>query len=86
MKVILISNRSNIGISVPIKQDMKACFIEMLKSQSNSAFLAIKNDVYYYRKGFVPLYISKYSAKRIASYVGDSDFYKSFKGLVYENR
>lgn len=85
MKVILISNRSNIGISVPIKQNMKACFIEMLKSKSNSAFFAIKNDVCYYRRGFEPLYISKYSAKRIASYVGDSDFYKSFKGLVYAN-
>jgi hypothetical protein len=40
MKVTLFSRWFNLSLSVSIRQDMKADFIELLKSRSNSALKA----------------------------------------------
>ena len=84
MKVILLSRWFNLGLSVTIRKDMKADFIKLLNSEDNSAFNSIMDDVDYFRQGYEPIYISKYTAKRIASFFGTDTNY--FNQLVYANR
>lgn len=84
MKVTLFSRWFNLSLSVSIRQDAKAEFIELLKSRSNSALNAILDDVDYFRQGFEPTYISIYTAKRIASFFGTDTNY--FNRLEYAHR
>lgn len=86
MKVTLFSRWFNLSLMVSIRQDMKGDFIELLKSQprSNTALNVILADVDYFRQGFDPIYISKYTAKRIASFFGTDINY--FDRLEYAHR
>ena len=84
MKVTLFSRWYNLSLQVAIRQDMKAEFIELLKSRTNSALNSILDDVDYYLQGYEPIYISKYTAKRIASFFGTGINY--FNRLEYANR
>lgn len=84
MKVILLSRWFNLGLSVTIRKDAKADFIKLLNSEDNSAFNSIMDDVDYFRQGYEPIYITKYTAKRIASFFGTDTNY--FNQLVYANR
>lgn len=85
MKVILLSRWSHLGLSVTIRKDAKADFIKLLNSEDDSAFFALMNDVDYFRQGFDPNFISKYTAKRISTFfpAGDSNY---FNRLIYANR
>lgn len=84
MKVILLSRWFNLALSVSIRKDMKADFLKLLSSEDNSAFNSIMDDVDYFRQGYEPIYITKYTAKRIASFFGTDTNY--FNQLVYANR
>jgi hypothetical protein len=84
MKVTLFSCWSNLSLSVSIRQDMKAAFIELLKLSSNSALNAILADVDYFCEGYEPIYITKYTAKRIATFFGTDTNY--FNRLEYAHR
>lgn len=84
MKVILLSRWFNFALSVSIRKDMKADFLKLLSSEDNSAFNSIMDDVDYFRQGYEPIYITKYTAKRIASFFGTDTNY--FNQLVYANR
>lgn len=84
MKVILLSRWFNLALSVSIRKDMKADFLKLLSSEDNSAFNSIMDDVDYFRQGCEPIYITKYTAKRIASFFGTDTNY--FNQLVYANR
>lgn len=85
MKVILLSRWFNLGLSVTIRKDAKSDFIKLLNSEDNSAFNSIMADVDYFRQGYEPIYITKYTAKRIASFFGTDDT-NYFNQLVYANR
>lgn len=85
MKVILLSRWFPIGLSVPIRKDMASEFFQLLKCKPETAFASILKDVDYFRQGLEPVYISKYAAKRIASYSA-SEGPNCFIHLVYANR
>lgn len=85
MKVILLSRWFNIGLSVSIRKDMVADFSELLKCEPKVAFESLLKDADYFRQGLEPVYISKYAAKRIASFFA-SDDPNCFIHLVYEKR
>lgn len=92
MKVTLFSRWSNLSLKVTICKDVEADFVEVLGSPRDYAALSrILDDVEYYRLGLKPFYISKYTAKRIASFL-DSDMrchyghINYFYRLEYANR
>lgn len=85
MKVILLSRWFPIGLSVSIRKDMVADFSKLFKCKPETAFTSILKDVDYFRQGLEPVYISKYAAKRIASFSA-SDDPNCFIHLVYEKR
>lgn len=84
MKVILLSLWFNLALSVMIRKDMKANFVKLLNSEDNSAFNFIMDDIDYFLQGYEPIYITKYTAKRLASFFGIDINY--FNQLVYANR
>lgn len=85
MKVILLSRWFPIGLSVSIRKDMVSDFYKLLKCNPETAFTSLLKDADYFRQGLDPVYISKYSAKRIASFLA-SDGPNCFIHLVYEKR
>lgn len=86
MKVTLFSRRFNLSLKVAIRKGSETDFLEVLGSpRENAALSRILDDVTYFRMGFEPLYISKYTAKRIDSFFGD-DVTNYFNRLEYANR
>lgn len=86
MKVTLFSRWFNLSLKVAIRKGSETVFLEILGSpRENAALSRILDDVAYYRLGYEPFYISKYTAKRIASFFGADDI-NCFNRLEYANR
>lgn len=90
MKVILLSRWLNLSLKIAIRKGSESEFAELLdydvRHDGNRAISAINTDLdYFYLGGSDPTFITRYTAKRIASFF-DSDDTNYFSDVIYAHR
>lgn len=89
MKVILLSRWFDLSLKVAIRKGSESKFAELLEFDSLHddirAISAINSDLDFYSHGYDPIFITRYTAKRIATFFGcdDSNY---FSDVVYAHR
>lgn len=77
MKVILLSRWFDLSLKVAIRKGRESKFAELLDYDAQyddiRAISAIDSDLEFYFEGSEPTFITRYTAKRIASFFGSGD-------------
>ena len=89
MKVILLSRWFNLKLKISIRKGSERRFSELLdydlRNDDCRALRALMSDMGYYFEGYDPVFISRYTAKRIVDFYSSDDT-NYFISVAYENR
>lgn len=89
MKVILLSRWFDLSLKVAIRKGSESKFAQLLDIDAwcdgNRAISAINSDLEFYFQGYDPTFITRYTAKRIATFFGSDDT-NYFSDVVYAHR